>query len=117
MEKKTEVVHFKKYDFDVYIGRPSPWGNPFSCKDDSIAEVKVNTRGESIDAHWKWLIGEDYTDIEQERRQWILDHIEELRGKTLGCWCDRVRCHGDNYIKYLYPEPEKPKEPVINKLF
>jgi len=117
MEDKTRVVHFKKEKFDVYIGRPSNWGNPFSCKDGTLAEVKVKTRGESIDAHWKWLTGEDYCDIEQDRRSWILENIEELRGKILGCWCDSKRCHGWNYIKYLYPEPKKIEDIKIKKLF
>lgn len=27
---KTKVVHYKKEPFDIYIGRPSKWGNPFT---------------------------------------------------------------------------------------
>lgn len=29
MSSQTRVVHCKKERYDVYIGRPSKWGNPF----------------------------------------------------------------------------------------
>lgn len=32
----TKVVHCKKEPYDVYIGRPSKWGNPFT-------HIKINT--------------------------------------------------------------------------
>ncbi|MDQ5843653.1 MAG: DUF4326 domain-containing protein [Thermoproteota archaeon] len=36
----TRVVHCKVEPFDVYIGRPSKWGNPFKIgKDGSREEV------------------------------------------------------------------------------
>jgi len=28
--KQTTVVHCKRSPYDVYIGRPSKWGNPFA---------------------------------------------------------------------------------------
>lgn len=31
-----KVVHFKKEPFDIYIGRPSVWGNPFSHKQGTL---------------------------------------------------------------------------------
>lgn len=31
---------------------------------------------------------------QDERRQWILDHVHELAGKTLLCWCPQPGpCH------------------------
>ena len=34
------VVHCKKYSYDVYIGRPSKYGNPFEIgKDGNRTEV------------------------------------------------------------------------------
>jgi len=36
------------------------------------------------------------------RAVWIREHLEELRGKRLGCWCrPRFACHGDVYVKLL----------------
>ena len=31
----------------------------------------------------------------------LLERIDELRGKVLGCWCYPERCHGDEIIKRL----------------
>ena len=42
------VVHCKKDSFDVYIRRPSKWGNPFSIGVDG-------TREEVIEKYRKYL--------------------------------------------------------------
>ena len=52
---KRLVVHCRVAPFDVYIGRPSIWGNPFSHLERSAAEFRVGTRTESIEAYEKWL--------------------------------------------------------------
>lgn len=87
----TKVVHFRKEPFDVYIGRPSKWGNPFSHKEGTLAEYKVSTRAEAIRKYEEWLMSSP------ER----LAGLEELRGKTLGCWCSPKPCHGDVIVKIL----------------
>lgn len=75
------VVHCKREAYDVYIGRPSKWGNPFEIgRDGSRAEV--------IAKYEAWLL---------ESLQFPehgLD-LSELRGKVLGCWCAPKACHGD----------------------
>ena len=38
---KTKIVHCKKEEYEVYIGRPTKWGNPYSHKDNTIAKYKV----------------------------------------------------------------------------
>jgi hypothetical protein len=75
-----------KEAYDVYIGRPSSWGNPFSDKPKSLAEVKVDSREEAIACYEKWLKRNPEM-IERAKR--------ELRGKVLGCWCSPKACHGD----------------------
>ena len=86
------VVHCKKEPYDVYIGRPSKWGNPFSCKKNSSAKYKVETRQESIDKHRKW--------ITEGEGMYLLDDIHELKGKVLGCWCNpNQTCHGDILVE------------------
>ena len=77
MENAT-VVHCKKEPFDVYIGRPSKWGNPFSIGKDG-------TREEVIDKYRNWI-------MEQPK---LLNCVKELEGKILGCWCSPKECHGD----------------------
>jgi hypothetical protein len=86
-----KVVHFKKEPFDVYIGRPSKWGNPFSHKDDTIAEFKVDSRDESVEKYEEYLL----------QNQELFNSLHELKYKTLGCWCKPQRCHGDILKKYV----------------
>lgn len=76
---KMLVVHCKREQFDVYIGRPGFWGNPFVIgKDGNRAEVIAKYR--------RWLM-ERPDRIERAKR--------ELRGKVLGCFCAPLACHGD----------------------
>jgi len=79
------VVHRSKKKYDVYIGRPSKWGNPFSSKDGTLAQYKVQTREESIQKHREWILSQP---------QMIEDIKKELKGKVLGCWCSPKLCHG-----------------------
>ncbi len=74
----TKVVHCKEEPYDVYIGRPSKWGNPFKIGRDG-------TREEVLQKYQVWLSG-----------QWdLLDSLDEIRGKVLGCHCKPRGCHGD----------------------
>lgn len=87
MPKVTRVVHFKRgpFPFDVYIGRPSKWGNPFSHLDGTLAEFKVASRDEAISAYREWI----------QTQPDLLASLSELKGKTLACWCHPLPCHGD----------------------
>jgi len=38
---KTRVVHCKREVYDVYIGRPSKWGNPFKIGVDGTREEVI----------------------------------------------------------------------------
>jgi hypothetical protein len=84
-EKMTKVVHCKKENYDVYIGRPSKWGNPFSHLKESHAQFVVQTRDESIEKYGEWILTQPQ----------LLADLHELRGKILGCWCKPLTCHGD----------------------
>ena len=45
VNSKTRVVNCKKEPYDVYIGRPSKWGNPFKIgRDGSRQEVILNIK-------------------------------------------------------------------------
>lgn len=79
-----KVVHCKKEKYDVYIGRGSPWGNPFVIGPDG-------TREEVIKKYEDWIrtVSE------------LLKRLDELDGKILGCWCVPKRCHGDVLIKLI----------------
>jgi hypothetical protein len=85
----TRVVHCKSEKFDVYIGRPSFWGNPFSHKPNTKAKFVVGSREEAIERYEKWLLTQPD----------LLKRIFELKGKVLGCWCKPNACHGDVLAK------------------
>lgn len=86
-----KVVHCKKEPFDVYIGRPSKWGNPFGTKHDSAAEIICDTREEAIAAYEMWLL---------EQPDLLAEVKAELKGKVLGCWCKpKHACHGDVLLR------------------
>ena len=73
------VVHCKKEPFDVYIGRPSVWGNPFVIGRDG-------DRDEVVAKYREWLLGQPVL---------VAAARADLKGKTLGCWCKPAACHGD----------------------
>ena len=74
----TCVVNRKFSTFDIFIGRPSKWGNPFKIGRDG-------TREEVIEKYRAWIL----------TRPDLLAEIPTLRGKKLACYCSPARCHGD----------------------
>lgn len=81
------VVHCKKQRYDIYIGRGSKWGNPFSHKHGTKAKYVVGSREEAISAYREWILNGD--------GRHLLKDLHELKGKVLGCWCKPLACHGD----------------------
>jgi hypothetical protein len=79
-----KVVHCKKNPFDVYIGRPSKWGNPFVIGPDG-------TRGEVIQKYEEYL----------RKSPELLSALPELKDKILGCWCAPKPCHGEVLVKLV----------------
>jgi hypothetical protein len=74
----TLVVNRRYEDFDVYIGRPSKWANPFSHVPSKFTVMLVATRDEAVRRHAEWILTQPQ----------LLACLHELRGKRLGCWCD-----------------------------
>ena len=72
------VVHCKKDKYDVYIGRPSKWGNPFMIgRDGTREEVIIKYRDYILD------------------QPALLKDLPSLKSRILGCWCSPRACHGD----------------------
>lgn len=80
------VVHCKRESYDVYIGRPSKWGNPFSIPKDGDREEVINK-------YYYWLHGQIY--LPGKIPPTIKEIRKALKGKVLGCWCAPKACHGD----------------------
>ena len=80
----TRVVNKYRNSYDVYIGRGSKWGNPFKIGIDG-------TREDVIEQYRDWI----------QTQSHLLNSLEELRGKTLGCFCSPQACHGDILVELL----------------
>lgn len=65
--------------YDVYIGRPGPWGNPY----------RRGTVEQRIEAYRRRI----WTHLEDGVL--TIEELAALDGKTLGCWCKPGPCHGD----------------------
>lgn len=73
----------------VVVSRPSKWGNPFKV-------TPERSQLSAVGAFRIWLTTEGVTAGIQERKQWMLDHMPDLRGKNLACWCSlNSACHAD----------------------
>lgn len=76
---QSKVVHCKRNPYDVYIGRPGPFGNPFEIGKDG-------NREEVVEKYAEWVLTQP---------ELLAKIRSELKGKVLGCWCAPKLCHGD----------------------
>ena len=88
---QTTIVNVKHNKCDVYIGRGTPFGNPFRIGVDG-------DRKQVLDKYKEYFIKRGLTD------PMFRDKVLSLKGKTLGCWCVPLACHGDVIIEYLENE-------------
>jgi len=79
-----KIVHCRKDPHDIYIGRGSKWGNPYRIGIDG-------NREDVIKMYENYLLG--YTDL--------MNSLEDLKDKILGCYCAPLACHGDILKKYV----------------
>jgi hypothetical protein len=101
----SKVIHardIEHYPGAVYIGREhsgrgrgpsfkrSPWANPWKVKDVG--------RERAVQLYSRWIAGNREAAALLPPGRWhkpTLDEIrDQLRGKTLACWCDHKECHG-----------------------
>ena len=82
----TTVINKRnKYAYDIYIGRGSKWGNPFRINN-------FLSRENAIEAYKLWIVSQPD----------LMASLDELRDKTLGCYCKPLPCHGDVLIELIY---------------
>lgn len=100
---ETKVVCLKRkngiivQDCDIYIGRrmymggwrlpESKWANPFTIKNCGSAK-------EAIKKYREYILNKPE----------LLKDLDELKGKTLGCWCKKKPsdpCHGDILLELI----------------
>lgn len=80
MNSNTKVVNIKS-EYDIFIGRPSKWGNPFT--------VKEYGREKAIEKY-RLYIKDKLSSGELTKSD-----FKELHNKRLGCFCYPKKCHGD----------------------
>jgi hypothetical protein len=88
----AELLNIRHGKADVYIGRGSPFGNPYVLGVDG-------GRNEVVRLYRIYF----YEKIMKDAK-FRLD-VEALRGKKLGCHCSPMACHGDVILEYLLQAP------------
>jgi len=85
----TTVGHIKdKKPGDVYIGRGSPYGNPYVIGKDGDRTQVI----EKFEKHFHERMRNDTT---------FFKAVSELRGKHIVCYCSPKACHGHVIAEYL----------------
>jgi hypothetical protein len=81
----------KEQPFDVYIGRGTPWGNPFAIGIGGVGD----SRDDVIRKFNDYFAAEFLSNSEKHRA------LLSLQGYKLGCHCKPLACHGDIIADYL----------------
>ena len=105
--KNINVVNKKTHEpteYDYYIGRPSPLGNPYThLKSSKVSKHLVATRDEAIESYESYF----YDKIKSNDEEFMnaLDEIisiyKEYHQVNLVCWCYPKSCHGVYIKKWL----------------
>ena len=90
-KNKNHLYIGRNMEFYVKGAKESKWHNPFT--------VKQHGREKCIELFEDYMINSE-----------LYNQLEEVKGKTLGCYCKETEdCHGDILLKLL-------KEKINNKL-
>ncbi len=107
---RTRVVNIRTAPYDVYIGRPGhglegPFGNPLkmgqrcpACSTRDEANYH-QTRASLIACYEKNILRPRML-----QEPGFAARVLALRGKTLGCFCAPLPCHGDAILRVLADE-------------
>jgi len=77
---KTTVVNILRDEYDLYVGRPSKYGNPYTVGLNGNAETCVKL----FEAYARKRISSDAE---------FREAIKDCYGKRLACWCKSPPCH------------------------
>lgn len=121
--KSKEVKNEKTYDGEgIRIGRPSVFGNPFTHKAGTKADIILPTRNDAVLAYAEWIATGKYEGLDRSPSD-IYDKINngELDNDSpLVCHCAPKACHGHVLEEVRTPEKlqEAINDPVgfVNKI-
>lgn len=100
----NRVVNLNQEDYDIFIGRGSKWGNPYTHIKDrqTLADHIVDTREEAIESYRDYILNNED----------LMNSLSELEGKVLGCYCKPQSCHGDILLELL---SKRKIQKILNK--
>lgn len=80
----------------VNVARPGPLGNPFVVGKDGTREYCVELYTMMLAGYFCLTCTPSIEEMRRVR-QYVIDHLDALRGKDLACWCalDGKPCHAD----------------------
>lgn len=92
----------------VCVTRPGKFGNPFDTASEFSEAVECCSELKAIPP---WIDRE-----KGERIIWIIEHMDELKGRNLACYCplDR-RCHADMLLIWANCEAVESLSPKLEK--
>ena len=75
------------------VTRPGPWGNPFESATEFAEAMECCSELRHVP---------DWMDFEKGQRiLWMIEHLDELRGLNLACWCGPGKlCHADHLLAW-----------------
>lgn len=87
----------------VYVGRPTIWGNPFVHPDpaEAVAAYRrlIGGGSNSFDmgpGKLQFASNAHANSLHWDYAKYVRDHVRDLRGKDLACWCGPdCPCHAD----------------------
>jgi len=92
----AKVINIRSGEkYDIYIGRGSKYGNPYSHLRNTTAPYPVDSREDAIRAYEAWLL---------DQPELVAAAKKELKDKVLGCWCKPMDCHGDILLRIANEE-------------
>lgn len=101
----------------VKVARPTNWGNPYTVAgaiEIGYAHDEDQGRKVAVEFFRSWLLGLDGDGNDQYvtggrayDRLWMREHLPDLYGKTLACWCPPgAACHADVLAAVVRGEDE-----------
>ena len=89
----TRIVNLNKEPYDIYIGRGSKWGCPYTIIKDrpTLAKEIVDSKEKALSKYKEYVLNSPE----------LMGNLDELDGKTLGCFCKPEPCHGDVLLELI----------------
>lgn len=99
----------------IYVGRPTPWGNPFVVGHNGTAEQCVALYRALLAGYLCISNPRDQVAAQERALAHVSKHLMELKGKNLACFCSLAKpCHADILLA-LANDRELPPTDMVMK--